>query len=89
MKFVAGRSSHSLQVVKLHPNQKGMAGQSLKNQVLLFDTLERFQLEQKYGLKGTLYREMSVEKHLVPMADLSTAGTTLEESFSGIGKVLE
>lgn len=52
IKYISDPTLHSMPVVKVHPNQKWMACQSLDNQILLFGARDKFKLNKKRRFAG-------------------------------------
>ncbi|EDO38815.1 predicted protein [Nematostella vectensis] len=51
-KYIAEPSMHSMPAVALHPNEKWLACQSMDNQILIFNVLNRFRQNRKKIFKG-------------------------------------
>ncbi|KAL7226728.1 hypothetical protein ACSBR1_021741 [Camellia fascicularis] len=52
IKYISEPHMHSMPAISLHPNTNWLAAQSLDNQILIYSTRERFQLNKKKRFAG-------------------------------------
>uniref|UniRef100_A0A7N0U0Y2 Pre-mRNA splicing factor n=1 Tax=Kalanchoe fedtschenkoi TaxID=63787 RepID=A0A7N0U0Y2_KALFE len=52
IKYISEPQMHSMPAISLHPNSNWLAAQSLDNQILIYSTRERFQLNKKKRFAG-------------------------------------
>ncbi|CAN8311925.1 unnamed protein product [Cochlearia groenlandica] len=52
IKYISEPHMHSMPAISVHPNGKWLAAQSLDNQILIYSTRERFQLNKKKRFAG-------------------------------------
>ncbi|KAL0385553.1 UNVERIFIED_CONTAM: Pre-processing factor 17 [Sesamum radiatum] len=87
IKYISEPHMHSMPSISLHPNSNWLACQSLDNQILIYSTRERFQLNKKKRFAGHIVLGMLVRLTFRLMDGLSCQEMVREGAGFGIGRV--
>ncbi|CAK9187454.1 unnamed protein product, partial [Ilex paraguariensis] len=66
IKYISEPHMHSMPAISLHPNKNWLAAQSLDNQVLIYSTRERFQLNKKKRFAGHIVAGYACQVNFSP-----------------------
>lgn len=66
IKYISEPHMHSMPSISLHPNSNWLAAQSLDNQILIYSTKERFQLNKKKRFAGHIVAGYACQVNFSP-----------------------
>lgn len=66
IKYISEPHMHSMPSISLHPNSNWLAAQSLDNQILIYSTRERFQLNKKKRFAGHIVAGYACQVNFSP-----------------------
>ncbi|XP_011041458.1 PREDICTED: pre-mRNA-processing factor 17-like isoform X1 [Populus euphratica] len=66
IKYISEPHMHSMPSISLHPNMNWLAAQSLDNQILIYSTRERFQLNKKKRFAGHIVAGYACQVNFSP-----------------------
>ncbi|XP_076936228.1 uncharacterized protein LOC143603276 [Bidens hawaiensis] len=66
IKYISEPHMHSMPAISLHPNGNWLAAQSLDNQILIYSTRERFQLNKKKRFAGHIVAGYACQVNFSP-----------------------
>jgi pre-mRNA-processing factor 17 len=66
IKYISEAHMHSMPSIALHPNSNWLAAQSLDNQILIYSTKERFQLNKKKRFAGHIVAGYACQVNFSP-----------------------
>ncbi|KAH8499762.1 hypothetical protein H0E87_015124 [Populus deltoides] len=66
IKYISEPHMHSMPAISLHPNSNWLAAQSLDNQILIYSTRERFQLNKKKRFAGHIVAGYACQVNFSP-----------------------
>ncbi|KAH1129604.1 hypothetical protein J1N35_000982 [Gossypium stocksii] len=66
IKYISEPHMHSMPAISLHPNTNWLAAQSLDNQILIYSTRERFQLNKKKRFAGHIVAGYACQVNFSP-----------------------
>ncbi|KAF3611453.1 hypothetical protein DY000_02044920 [Brassica cretica] len=66
IKYISEPHMHSMPAISVHPNGKWLAAQSLDNQILIYGTRERFQLNKKKRFAGHIVAGYACQVNFSP-----------------------
>ncbi|XAR62231.1 hypothetical protein NMG60_11016917 [Bertholletia excelsa] len=66
IKYISEPHMHSMPSISLHPNNNWLAAQSLDNQILIYSTRERFQLNKKKRFAGHMVAGYACQANFSP-----------------------
>ncbi|XP_073280489.1 uncharacterized protein [Primulina huaijiensis] len=66
IKYISEPHMHSMPAISLHPNKNWLACQSLDNQILIYSTRERFQLNKKKRFAGHIVAGYACQVNFSP-----------------------
>jgi pre-mRNA-processing factor 17 len=66
IKYISEPHMHSMPSISLHPNSNWLAAQSLDNQILIYSTRERFQLNKKKRFSGHIVAGYACQVNFSP-----------------------
>ncbi|XP_078440289.1 transducin/WD40 repeat-like superfamily protein [Wolffia australiana] len=66
IKYISEPHMHSMPAITLHPNSNWLAAQSLDNQILIYSTKERFQLNKKKRFAGHIVSGYACQVNFSP-----------------------
>ncbi|KAM7464617.1 hypothetical protein LguiA_032738 [Lonicera macranthoides] len=66
IKYISEPHMHSMPSISLHPNTNWLAAQSLDNQILIYSTRERFQLNKKKRFSGHIVAGYACQVNFSP-----------------------
>lgn len=66
IKYISEPHMHSMPSISLHPNSNWLAAQSLDNQILIYSTKERFQLNKKKRFSGHIVAGYACQVNFSP-----------------------
>ncbi|XP_078154954.1 transducin/WD40 repeat-like superfamily protein isoform X2 [Carex rostrata] len=66
IKYISEPHMHSMPAISLHPNSNWLAAQSLDNQILIYSTKERFQLNKKKRFTGHIVAGYACQVNFSP-----------------------
>ncbi|XP_074566014.1 uncharacterized protein LOC141822463 isoform X1 [Curcuma longa] len=66
IKYISEPHMHSMPSISLHPNSNWLAAQSLDNQILIYSTKERFQLNKKKRFAGHIIAGYACQVNFSP-----------------------
>uniref|UniRef100_A0A1D1XFW6 Pre-mRNA-processing factor 17 n=1 Tax=Anthurium amnicola TaxID=1678845 RepID=A0A1D1XFW6_9ARAE len=74
IKYISEPHMHSMPSITLHPNSNWLAAQSLDNQILIYSTKERFQLNKKKRFAGHIVSGYACHVSFSPDGRFVTSG---------------
>lgn len=83
IKYISEPHMHSMPSISLHPNTNWLAAQSLDNQILIYSTRERFQLNKKRRFAGHIAASYACQSIFHLMGGLSCL--EMERAGAGFG----
>ncbi|KAK6139220.1 hypothetical protein DH2020_027040 [Rehmannia glutinosa] len=87
IKYISEPHMHSMPAISLHPNSNWLACQSLDNQILIYSTRERFQLNKKKKFAGHIVAGYACQVNFSPDGRFVMSGDGEEGAGFGIGRV--
>ncbi|KAI7992589.1 Pre-mRNA-processing factor 17 [Camellia lanceoleosa] len=87
IKYISEPHMHSMPAISLHPNTNWLAAQSLDNQILIYSTRERFQLNKKKGFAGHIVAGYACQVNFHRMVGLSCRKMARVNAGFGTGRV--
>ncbi|KAF9605973.1 hypothetical protein IFM89_021299 [Coptis chinensis] len=66
IKYISEPHMHSMPAISLHPNSNWLAAQSLDNQILIYSTRDRFQLNKKKRFAGHIVAGVCLPNNFSP-----------------------
>ncbi|KAF0921406.1 hypothetical protein E2562_006974 [Oryza meyeriana var. granulata] len=91
IKYISEPHMHSMPSITLHPNSNWLAAQSLDNQILIYSTKERFQLNKKKRFAGHIVAGYACQVNFSPDGRfvMSGDGEGIEVSGNVMRKVAQ